>query len=213
MSGNERTDGGFALLNSNIKSGYPITERDSFILTTELMNMEDKEKWAWVTVTYELLDGALRTYLKGKNVFQTIGGISCGGIMSQNPFGPSNVTAYQQPKSLVFEERSIPCKSPGDGIILSTGGHMHDGGTSTEIYLCGQRICESIPHYGKSQPTSSHGGRRKKRQLNVGSSDEDNAHIEHISKQDMCDFPDGIAIQKGDEMFLKVNCDFNKHPG
>lgn len=45
MSGNERTLGGFALPDAVIKSGYSLTPQDSFILTTQLMNMEDKEKW------------------------------------------------------------------------------------------------------------------------------------------------------------------------
>jgi hypothetical protein len=95
---------------------------------------------------------------------------------------------------------------------------VHDGGVSTEIFLRGERICESIPRYGRSKPSGpshSHGERRrtKRQAVVVGGGPEDNAEIEHILKQDMCDFPEGLPIKKGDEMWLKVNYDFNKHPG
>jgi hypothetical protein len=94
---------------------------------------------------------------------------------------------------------------------------VHDGGVSTEIFLRGKKICDSIPSYGRAEssgPSHGHSERRIKRQaVFVGGSIEDNAGIDHILKQDMCNFPEGIPIKKGDEMWLKVNYDFNKHPG
>jgi hypothetical protein len=123
MSGNERSGGGFGLPGASIKSGYRLTDKDSLVLTTELMNMEDKEKHVWVTVTYELLDGPQPNYKQGKNVFLSIGPVGCGGVNLTNPFGPSNTTLNAQPKSLVLQEHSIPWKCPADGFVLSTGGH------------------------------------------------------------------------------------------
>lgn len=121
MSGNERTYGGFGVPSAKIKSGYTVTESDSLVLTTELMNMEDKEKYAWVTITYEVLDGSHPDFRQGKNVFMFIGNTGCEGFNMTNPFGVSNVTQYQQPKSMAFAEHSIPWKSPADGYILATG--------------------------------------------------------------------------------------------
>lgn len=212
MSGNERTEGGFALPNSKIKSGYSITDKDSLVLTTELMNMEDKEKWAWVTVTYELLDGPQPDYRQGKTVFMSIGPTSCKGLNSTNPFGAPNITSYQQPLRDVFSEYSIPWTSPQDGLVLSTGGHMHDGGISTQIFQNGTMICDSIASYGKSQASHSHEGKRRKRQLGSGD-DSANANGEHIKKQTICDFREGIPLKKGDSMYLKVDYDFKQHPG
>lgn len=127
MSGNERSKGGFALPNSSIKSGYSLTPKDSFILTTQLMNMDDKEKWAWVTITYEYLEGAHPDYKQGKTVWQSIGPQlqNCGNKI-QSPWGPSNLTATQQPKIDVFTEHSMPWTAPKDGWLMSAGGHMHE---------------------------------------------------------------------------------------
>lgn len=130
MSGNERTDGGFALPGSSIKSGYSLTPNDKFILTTQLMNMEDKEKWAWVTIIYEYLEGAHPDYKQGKTVWQSIGPpkgqIQPCGNKVQNPWGPSNLTESQQPKIDVFSEHSLPWTAPKDGFLMSAGGHMHE---------------------------------------------------------------------------------------
>jgi hypothetical protein len=216
MSGNERTTGGYGVVNSSVKSGYSITKDDSFILTTELMNMEDKEKWAWVTVTYELLEGPQPGYRQGKTVFMGIGPAACGNLSVPNPFGASNVTYNQQPKYDIFEENSIPWQSPQDGIVLSTGGHMHDGGLTTEIFQNGKMICDSVAKYGKSKGGHSHGdGMRKKRQAALAGSNVSNnvADVEHIQMQTVCDFPDGIPLKKGDSMHLKVKYNFHEHAG
>jgi hypothetical protein len=213
MSGNERTTGGYGVVNSSIKSGYSITKNDNFILTTELMNMEDKEKWAWVTVTYEILEGPQPGYRQGKTVFMSIGPASCAGLAVQNPFGAPNVTIYQQPLPGrdVFEENSIPWISPQDGYVLSTGGHMHDGGLTTEVYQGGKMICDSIARYGKSKAAHGHGGERRKRQMSTIVAE--SAEAEHILSQDVCDYKDGIPLKKGESMHLKVKYNFKEHTG
>jgi hypothetical protein len=217
MSGNERTVGGYGLVNSTIKSGYSITKNDNFILTTELMNMDDIEKWVWVTVTYELLEGPHPDYRQGKTVFMSIGQSSCDGLNVTNPFGAPNITAYQVPKSDMFEENSIPWRSPQNGYVLSTGGHMHDGGLTTEIFQNGKLICDSVAEYGKAKakpgaPGHSHGGR--KRQVEMNSASVANmAEAEHIQSQRVCDYNDGIPLSKGDSMHLKVKYNFNEHMG
>lgn len=133
MSGNERSIGGFALENSTIKSGYTLTPKDNFILSTELMNMDDKEKWAWVTLTFEYMDGPTQAgYKQGKTVWQTIGlPIGACGRTWTNPFGQTNLTLTQRPKTDVFTEHSVPWTAMRDAWLLGTGGHMHDGGVST----------------------------------------------------------------------------------
>lgn len=127
MSGNERSYGGFALPNSTVKSGYSLTPKDKFVLTTQLMNMEDKEKFAWVTITYEYLEGAHPDYKQGKTVWQSIGPqlVACANKV-ESPWGPSNLTASQQPKMDIFTEHSTPWTAPKDGWLLSSGGHMHE---------------------------------------------------------------------------------------
>lgn len=212
MDGNERTTNSYAIPNSTVKSGYSLTPQDSFILTTELMNMEDKEKWAWVTITYDLLEGAHPDYRQGKTVWMSIGPpIGACGKSFTNPFGPSNLTWAQQPKSEVFIEHSQPWIALQDGLIMSTGGHMHDGGVNTEIFKNKDKICDSLPHYSKAK-TAAHGhGDMAKRQMGGGMAS--NSEIAHIEKQDKCLFPGGLPLKKGDSMYLQVDYDFKKYPG
>jgi hypothetical protein len=117
-----------------------------------------------------------------------------------------------------------------DAWLLSTGGHMHDGGVSTEIFKNNERICNSVPHYSKVSASHAHGdeagktgmggmggmGMRNKRQMMggmPGTGAAGNADIEHIEKQTGCAFYAGMPLKKGDSMYLQVNYDFNKHPG
>ncbi|TLD29730.1 Threonine synthase [Venturia nashicola] len=211
MSGNERSVGGWALENATIKSGYTLTPNDRFILSTELMNMDDKEKWAWVTLTYEYIDGPTQSgYKQGKIVWQTIGvPIGACGRTWTNPFGETNLTFTQRPKTQVFTEHSVPWTATRDAWLLGTGGHMHDGGVSTEIFVNKQRVCNSVPKYSKSAKGMSKATSLLKRQA----MDSSNLEIEHIESQDFCDFQDGIAMKKGEEMYLQASYDFITHPG
>jgi hypothetical protein len=208
MVGNEKSFVYFGLANSTIRSGYRLTPSDTLILDTQLMNMEDKEKWVWVTVTYEYLDGPQVGFKSGRNVWTSISTSTAGTCpMSKvNPFGASNLTSEMNPKTLSLMEHSIPWQAPFDGYILMSGGHMHDGGTNIEIFQNDKLICTSIPVYGKSG--GEHGA--------MGSSEGGSTHnmeIEHIVGQSRCSFPDGIPIKKGDKMYIRANYDFRQHPG
>jgi hypothetical protein len=211
MDGNERSLNGFALPNAAIKSGYNIGKANTFILQTELMNLQDKEKFVWMTITYEVLPGLHPDFKQGKTVWMNISpmmGGACGKV--QSPWGPSNLTASQQPKSLVFSEHSLPWTAPKDGWVMSTGGHLHDGGASLDVYHNNKVICRSMPHYEKG----GHGmgaKRRVKRQVKGGSASND--EIEHIAKQSGCAFPSGLPLKKGEKMWIEANYDFTKRPG
>jgi hypothetical protein len=208
MVGNERSPVYFGLQNSTIRSGYHLTSGDTLILESQLMNMEDKEKWVWVTVTYEYLLGPQSDLKSGSYAWKSLNLATAGTcpISKINPFGASNLTSESNPKSLQLVEHSIPWQAPFDGFILMTGGHMHDGGTSVEILLNDNLICTSVPTYRKTGV--EHGA--------MSRSDSGSAHnmeIEHIVAQSRCVFPDGIPIKKGDRMYLRANYDFRQHAG
>jgi hypothetical protein len=183
------------------------------------MNMEDKEKWVWVTVTYDYLDGPQPNYRKGgmvwKSISVTTAGVCPSTTMSQSPFGASNVTSDMIPKSEVFSESSVPWISPTDGTIVMTGGHMHDGGVSTEIFQNNKLICSSIPHYSNS--TGGMGGHGHASEMpksgGAGGGGNSNKENEHIQSQSRCDFPQGLPLKKGDTMYIRTNYDFRKYPG
>jgi hypothetical protein len=84
---------------------------------------------------------------------------------------------------------------------------MHDGGTSTDIYLNDKVICRSAPKYGSG---GGHGGMEG---MGSAKGAAGNANIPHIQSQNRCSFPDGIPLKKGDKMYISANYDFTKREG
>jgi hypothetical protein len=125
-SGNERSDAPFNSPPSGVKSGYHIRTPDSFLINTEFMNMEDKEKWVWLTLEYDYVDGFKDDYKEGKLIWMNLGPSRCTGSES-NPYGMTNLTRTQQPVKMVLEEHSMPWKAPADGLMLGANSHLHDG--------------------------------------------------------------------------------------
>jgi hypothetical protein len=220
MVGNEREPYHFGLPKSSIKSGYSFLPEDKLIMQTQLQNLEDKEKWVWVTLEYEYLDGPQPDYKRGQTVWMTIGYplAACGDpikSVAPSPWGPSNITESYQPKSNKFSEKSLPWDVPKDGFLMKTGGHMHDGGTSTDIFHNGKMVCHSVPIYAKSAASMggghSHGGHgRRQVQEPKGIPDAEGLHIE---RQEYCTFPEGVPIKAGDSLFISANYDFDKYTG
>jgi hypothetical protein len=205
MSGNERSMNGYGVPGAQVKSGYRLHKEDSFILTTELMNLEDKEKWVWLTISYEYLDGHRPDYKDGRMLWMSIGpgGLRCSGNAPTSPWGPTNLTVAQQPKLEVFSEHSKPWKAPRDGWILATGGHMHDGGTNLLVVHNDKVICDARAVYTKEgEKGHSMGGKKLKRQISGGS--KPNGEIAHIKKQEGCKFLEGRPMKKGDTLYIQV---------
>jgi hypothetical protein len=204
MSGNERSMNGYGLPDAQVKSGYRLHKQDSFILTTELMNLQDKEQWVWLTITYEYLDGHKPEYKDGRMLWMSIGPatIRCGGAAPKSPWGSSNLTAAQQPKVAVFSEHSMPWTAPRDGWILATGGHMHDGGTSLQIFHNDKVICTSEPTYTK-EGEKGHGMKQRRQ---IAGDSKSNDEIAHIKKQEGCKFLEGRPMKKGDTLYIQVSC-------
>jgi hypothetical protein len=210
-AGNEKGDAVFTQPGSSIKTGYHMRPTDMYILNTEMMNMDNREKWLWLTITYDYLDLDYSEYKESKVLWLSIGPPRCGGS-SDNPFGVSNLTVGQQPKALVLSEHSIPWTAPLDGWILATNGHMHDGGTATEVYKNNDNICTSIPIYSKTGGSGGMGGMpggHQKRQNQPSGEHE----MEHIASQTPCFFQKPIALKKNDIMYIKSYYDFTKHEG
>jgi len=200
------------------------------------MNLGNEEKWVWQTITYEFLDGAQPDYKNGKTVWMTIGTTSNPGLtfctyFGNNPFGVTNLTSDALPKAIKFSEHSKMWTSKIDGYIIRAGGHMHEGGTSTEIFLNDKMVCDSLANYSKdaqsamagsdghtdgmsgsagSKPSGghSHGRRQIKAPTTYNNTD-----IEHIANQTMCIYQGGLPLKAGDTMFVRANYDFNVHPG
>jgi len=217
-SGNERSDLRFYSPESGMKSAYHVRQADSFALNTELMNMEDKEKWAWVTLDFNYIEGFDPEWKEGKIVWISVGPDRCTGSDS-NPFGATNLTSSQQPIRDVFEEYSVPWKSPKNGYVLGANSHLHDGGVDTKVYLDELNICTSQASYAKDAPkgmgsangiANGNGGGHSHSKRQMGGHSDDSEHIAH---QSACAFDKPIPLKKGQEMFIKCAYDFRQHSG
>jgi hypothetical protein len=125
-SGNERSDSPYYSPPSGVKSAYHVRNDDIFVINTELMNMEDTEKWAWLTMSYDYIDRFDNDWKEGKIVWMSIGPNRCTGS-ELNPYGTTNLTKSQQPMKDVLEEYSPEWQAPADALILGSNSHMHDG--------------------------------------------------------------------------------------
>jgi len=225
-AGNERSNAPYYSSPSGVKSGYHVRNEDIFVINTELMNMEDKEKWAWVTLTYDYVDKFDPEWKEGKLVWMSIGPNRCTGSEA-NPFGATNLTATQQPKAAKFVEYSVPWIAPADGLILGGNSHMHDGGTTTRFFMDENVICDSIPKYAKGAAAPEAGGHSHgdgapgsmggmagmpmvKRQMGPQLL---NAQIDHIAEQPACVFTKPVSIKKGQDVYIRADYDFTEHKG
>jgi hypothetical protein len=225
MVGNERTTSLFGVKGSKIKSGYHLNDSDMFVLNTEIMNMDEKEKWVWVTVTYDYIDGFNPEFKEGKMIWQSIGPNRCAELGDANPFGVTNLTKTAQPTKITFAEHSIPWTVPESGFMFGAAAHMHDGGINTKIYRNNDLLCTSLPIYSKDgkgmggsgqtmgagMPAGAGHSHKLKRQIQGGNYN--NFELEHIASQPACIFEKPAELKKGDQLYVVANYDFTKYPG
>jgi hypothetical protein len=193
MSGNERTEIKFSVPNSTVKSAYHIHPTDTFLINNELMNLDNQEKWVWLTITFEYFEGFSPEYKQSKIIWMSIGNDRCGEKIA-NPFGSPNVTSTLHPKVMTFSEHSIPWTARKEGLLLGTNAHMHDGGLGIDVFQNDNKICSSFPQYNMTTGMPGMAGM-------------------HIDRYKGCEFDSPIPLKVGDRMYLRANYDFTKHDG
>jgi hypothetical protein len=216
MCGNEKSPGEYAIPGAAIKSGYNIGPLDRFVFQTQVQNMDDREKWVWQTVTYEYVPGErarAEGYKQAQIVWLTIGERSNPSQTTclrrvVNPFGASNITDTNVPKQRTFREHSKVVRAVADGLVLKSGGHVHDGATGADVFVNDKVICNSVATYRKGAGGHHHRKRQIKAEGNYTAAD-----LEHISDLSMCRWPQGVPLKKDDMIYMTANYDFALHKG
>jgi hypothetical protein len=218
MAGNEKSTVIFSVANSTVKSGYHISSADTLMLNTQLMNMEDREKFVWVAITYAFLEKPSPDVYRSHMLWQFLTNepmtLCAGAVKTFSPLGITNLTADLQPLKPKFSEHSIPVEAAVDGLMLAAAGHMHDGGVEIEMFQNDTLICTAAAQYGKTASGHSHKRRGRTlaaRQIKGGPMSND--EIEHIKGMTRCDWQQGLPVSKKDKLFIRTNYDFEKHPG
>jgi hypothetical protein len=198
-SGNERTPSVYSSPDGKMKTGYYIRRADTFSLYSELMNLDEQAKQVWVTMTYEYIPSHPLDYAETKAVWLGIGQCLKPPVPSIDG-KPYPVDKQGRPfDTKPFDVNSPAWWSPWNGIKLSVGGHLHDGGTSIFIYENENVLCTSKASYGTSPQF-----------IEKSTGLQGNPGMRHISHMSGCTMMG--PLKKGTRYYLTARYNFDKHP-
>jgi hypothetical protein len=121
--------------NSN-NSAYHLDSADRFFYLVELMNMNMKDASVYITMTYDIIEGALPAgWQEAKSIF--LDANSCRSSEVPSPKGKTQFTVS-----------SKSWRPNVEGRIIDSMGHLHDGGIEIEVYATNSKtLCKSTPVY------------------------------------------------------------------
>lgn len=190
-SGNERTPLLFPDA-STMKIGYRLNENDKFAILVDLMNTNEEDKTAYLTMTYDIVDGHQKDWDDIKPIWLDIAQCGTSEIIPQQQSGKFSMTSNWT--------------SNVEGEIVGAAGHLHNGGSHLTLSVNGQQTCDSVATYGESpefiqqQDKSGHAHR---------------SAMKHISSMSQCWGPSFAMnqIKVGQNWQLEAFYDFDKYQG
>ena len=134
---------------STSKTGYYIGANDTFVLVHELMNMVPDPRAAVVTLEWEYITAASAAAAGGfapvRAAFLDIDG-ACGSFTDTSDVDvPAGMTVFK-----LSMEPAWTAAASAAGRIVTTFGHVHDGGVLLETTRNGRVVCATVPVYGGS---------------------------------------------------------------
>ena len=134
-SGNEKLPVDFTR-GAEQRLGYYLDAEPKVVLFTELMNMNDHEDTAMLTITYDFVPGAdAKDFRPIRTLWLDVGGCEGSGMPVNSSMGTE------------FDFTSQPFTVTEPAHILFSGGHLHNGGTHVEIMKNGQLLCDAVAEY------------------------------------------------------------------
>lgn len=137
VTGNERTPFNYYKAGAGGEgSAYHLDAADKFFYLVELMNMNMNDATVYITMTYDIIDGALPTGWKEvKTVY--LDANACKSSEVPSPKGKTQFTIA-----------SKPWKPNVEGPIIDSIGHLHDGGIDIDILATASTpLCKSTTIY------------------------------------------------------------------
>jgi hypothetical protein len=177
---------------SVMKVGYKLEAEDSLALLVDLMNTDMKDKLAYLTFTFDVVDGHHDDWDNLRPVWLDIA--QCGTS--------ELIPAQQSGKFAV----NYTWTSTVEGEILGMAGHLHDGGTHLTLTVDNKPQCNSKATYAGSKEfvqaeemTTRAGGKK--------------SATKHISSMTAC-WGDSLPIkrmEKGQVWDMSAWYDLDKH--
>jgi hypothetical protein len=196
-SGNERTIGDLTQSDKS-KYGYYVGPKDKFGLITELMNMNMDKQEAYLTLTYEYVEGLPGPdWTMVKPIWLDVNQCSTSEV--------SWPGAKEKKPEQKFSLTAKDWKFNFAGRLHGAAGHIHDAGTDVEMIVNGKTVCDSKFLYG-TKPEFT-----EKTDPSMGTNATGNAMggMKHISQASIC-YNFGSFVQ-GDKLGLKANYDATLH--
>ncbi|KAF1811034.1 hypothetical protein P152DRAFT_475087 [Eremomyces bilateralis CBS 781.70] len=181
------------------KAGYFIRPEDTIDVELEIKNDIDTLTPVYFTTEFEFVplstEDANKTpkelgYKEVKALW--LDAASCDDMGSEI-LAPLNTTK--------FTLEGAPWTASFAGSLITTVGHMHDGGVHLEVFRDGEQVCNSLTTYGGSEEYIP-----RKETIAAGAPD-----TVHVSSFGACH--DFGKFEKGDNITLKAHYDFDKYPG
>lgn len=182
-------------------AGFHIKKDDTFRFIVDLMNMNMDDRTVYLTMTWDVIDGALP---KGWNDIKPF-------WLDVDQCGQSEVDPPQEKGT--FALTSKPWTPNFEGEIYSLGGHLHDGGSHLEIIASNETVCNSVAKYSES-PKYVY-----KEAKNAAMMGGDIVAEDHISSMTWCGETTGFkttgvkSLNKNQSWQIKGNYNYDKFEG
>jgi hypothetical protein len=162
----------------DMKSAFLTGLNDMFLMQAEIVNYNPTNRTVFLTIELEYLDEKPQNYIDASTVILSATG--CGSPGYKPPQGATN-----------YNHTSKEFKIKQNGWMVNARGHLHDGGTSIQLWHNDKMVCNSLPTYGLppgAQPGSG----------------------ETILDMSWCYDP--VKLSKGDNLVVKTFYDTKLHP-
>lgn len=172
-------------------TGYHLFKDDRIKYIVDLMNMNMEDKLVYITMTYDILDGPLpEKWEQVKTIWLDVNNCMTG-----------EVHAPQQNGSFTIKSKSW--KPNFEGRILSSTGHLHDGGIATDtMYEEDKSLCHEKARYSETPKFRFSGSQ-------MG---DDIVAVDHISSMSKCN-PATTRLEKSQKWSVVGHYDYDQRAG
>jgi len=189
-AGSEEVDGMYRHMGGEVKSGYYIGPKDVINFGMDIVNYQDRERTVYMANEIEYLPGKPEGYTDAQTHVLTMG--MCDGGNAR--MGAMHIHPPQDKKQFTLTGNQ-PIVVDKEGYLVSTAGHLHDGGLRMSITVNEKEVCDSKIEYGgpgheQVQP--------------------DGKVWKTLARTIGCPAP--IRVHKGDRIQMRAFFDFDKHP-
>lgn len=194
-SGNERTPAEISKWASQgKKAGYQINKEDKFRVIVDLMNMNMEDRVVYLTMTYDYVEGKLPAdYMDIKPIW-----------FDADQCGMSEIHPPKEKGSFDVPAKAWYPNFEGEMVVM--GGHLHDGGTTAQMFVNNALICDSKAAYSE-KPEYVY---KSTTAMPMGEKFAEN----HISSMNVCFFDQKQKkLDKSEAWTLKGFYDYDKYTG